>query len=109
MMIMLHRVIKTSYNIDDLIENVEKFMSTKVYYYNCFISKYIWINYGVGIVLYGVNIYYGGGGDDESSVKDDDDELVRICNRVLYLMILRIVVFIVKIQTDSRGLTEKEI
>lgn len=100
MMIMLSHVMSTSRNIDNLIKNVENFMQTKVYFYNCFISKYIWINYGVGIPIYFINIFY-------SDVRAHD--LVTTCDRILYLMLIRIVIFIVKIQTNTRGLSNSDI
>jgi len=95
MMIMLEKVVKCSHNIDELIIKVEKFMQTKVYYYNCFISKYIWLTYAAGGILYFFNYLY----DNELA-----DELVTFCDRILYLMIARIVLFFVKLQFDSKRL-----
>jgi len=100
MMVMLERVIKCSHNIDELIIKVEKFMQTKVYYYNCFISKYIWITYAAGGGLYIFNYFY----DNQPAY-----ELITLCDRILYLMIARIVIFLLKFQFDSKGLSHENL
>lgn len=96
-MIMLYIVIDCSKNIDALIVNVEDFMKTKIYYYNCYISKYIWINYGVGFLIWAINIFYG--------YNPESERIVYLCHHVLYLMVARLILFIVKIFYQKKGLS----
>lgn len=100
MMIMLEKVLKISRNIDDLVVNVERFMQTRIYYYNCYISKYIWISYGIGGFLYVFNFFWS---------NSEAEELISLCDRILYLMVFRIGLFIVKLCFDSKGLSKDQI
>ena len=100
MMIMLEKVVNSARNVDVLILKVEKFMQTKVYYYNCFISKYIWLTYAAGGILYFFNYFYS----NELAA-----ELITFCDRIMYLMIARIVLFFVKLQFDSKSLQHENL
>ncbi|EAR85537.1 C3HC4 type (RING finger) zinc finger protein (macronuclear) [Tetrahymena thermophila SB210] len=101
MMIMLQIVLNSTRNIDELVVNVEEFMKTKVYYYNCYISKYIWINYGIGGIYYVFNMVFG---YDESA-----QQIVSLCHFVLYIMVARLILFIAKITLQSKGLSEQQL
>ncbi|KAL4488522.1 hypothetical protein ABPG72_013090 [Tetrahymena utriculariae] len=102
MMVILQIVLNNTYNTDELVVNIEEFMKTKIYYQNCYISKYIWMNYGIGGVLYLFNIAVG-------FYEFENSQIVSLCNFVLYLMIARLILFIAKVTLQSKGLTEQQL
>ncbi|KAL4443186.1 hypothetical protein ABPG74_002253 [Tetrahymena malaccensis] len=101
MMIVLQITLNNTRNIDELVVNVEEFMKTKIYYYNCYISKYIWMNYGIGAFYFACNIAIG--------YYQSASQIVSLCDQIIYILIARLALFIAKIMLQSKGLTEKQL
>lgn len=60
--------------------------------------KYIWLTNATGIILYLFNYFY------KNELADD---LITFCDRILYLLIARIVVFILKLKLDSERMKQE--
>lgn len=88
--------------VSELKENIEDFMRTKIYYYNCYLSRFIWITYATGLIVFIVSSWL--------LPPDEGDEaaanIVGLVKRTMYILLARLLSFLVKYNVDARGVSK---